>query len=451
MIMSLLPEIMVLVGALATLMLSISYRHQTPVVVVFTLLLTLFALSYQVGVGYGHFTTDYFAIGGKQMAVLLTLLISVMIQPVIKKMQLNQGLILTLILLALLGIMVMVSANDYLLLFLGIELVAIPSYILCSMTRYATAADEAGLKYFVLGSISSIFYLYGISLIYGATGSLLLKTDIISNMLLYQSGIAFVFCAFFFKIGLFPFHYWVPDVYQASEMPLSLWVITVPKVGYLLALIRILLGSTDTALDIINIVGCLSLLFGALMACVQDDFRRMLGYASISQMGVVLILVSISTTLSLSIAIAYLLVYLFTICLVWLILLQSVNQEHMTALSDLVTLKHMPLQSGAMGIAVASMAGIPLTLGFVAKVSAIFVMMAAGFYKTLVVFVLSLPIAVYYYLSVIKVMYFSDQPHEHIVKQSHYFTLVFAILLVVLSFLMSAMTYFCNMMIIGVL
>ncbi len=450
MIMSLIPEITVLVGALLTLMLSLKQEKYLEYVVLAILIFAICFTYQQEASQVGFWFVDRLSIGGKYLSILLTTLTLAIIATSINRLNVSPGLVLTLLLLALLGVMVMVSAADYLLLFLGIELVAIPSYILCSITQHAKLADEAGLKYFILGSISSVFYLYGASLVYGGSGTFALQAEVITNAVLYQSGLAFILCAFFFKIGLFPFHYWVPDVYQASEMPLSLWIISVPKIGYLFALIRMISSSTMT-MELVNLVGCASLLFGVLMACVQTDFRRMLGYASISQMGIMLILLSIFSELSLALAITYLLVYLVALNLVWYVMLNSVDHGQMLSLKDLSILKHQPLQSGSMMVAMTSMAGVPLTIGFVAKVSAIFAVMAAGFYKTLVVIVLSLPIAVYYYLSVIKSIYFTHSKEAYRFDAGHYVSLVFAIILVLASLMMDSVTQFCANMVKGVL
>jgi NADH-quinone oxidoreductase subunit N len=450
MILSLIPEITILIGALFTLLFSLKQDQYLEYGALAILALALLFTYHQDTSQIGVWLIDRISMGGKYLSILLTALILAIIAPSIDRLKVSSGLVFTLLLLALLGVMVMVSASDYLLLFLGIELVAIPSYILCSITQYAKLADEAGLKYFIMGSISSIFYLYGVSLVYGGSGTLDLQAQVISNVVLYESGLAFILCAFFFKIGLFPFHYWVPDVYQASEMPLSLWIISVPKIGYLLALIRMISSSTMT-MELVNLVGCASLLVGVLMACVQTDFRRMLGYASISQMGIVLILLSIFTELSLALAIAYLLVYLVTLNLVWYVMLNSVDHGQMLSLKDLSVLKHQPLQSGSMMVAMTSMAGIPLTVGFVAKVSAIFAVMAAGFYKTLAVIVLSLPIAVYYYLNVIKSIYFTHSKEAYRFNSAHYVSLAFAITLVLASLMMDGVTQFCANIVKGVL
>lgn len=440
------PEICILVGLLSILLSSIWRDDLILPISVVSVLGALYSLYTISEVGLSYWSSDMLATGGKAIVLLTSGLIILMVYQYLDR----KGMSVTLILSAILGSMVVLSSQEYLLLFLGIELIAIPSYVLCSMSNQSDYASEAGLKYFVMGSLSTLLFLYGVSLLYMATGSFDFAAAIISGKeIIGQIGATFVFTAFVFKIGLFPFHYWVPDVYQASKMSLSIWVISVPKVAYLLAIYRLQSYAFSTLAPLAGIVGATSLLFGVLMASVQADFRRMLGYASISQMGIVFLLVSTYDQFGWQLALSYLVVYVFSLVLLWQIVL-PLDQEDLLPIQSLSDFaKAYPLQAVGLSLILISMAGIPLTIGFVAKVSAIYLLVQQAYYYSLAILVISLPIAVYYYLGVVRVMLFNLNSQIGQKVLVNYYTMLGVALIIILSLYMDTLFSFSRVVLQG--
>ena len=345
---------------------------------------------------------------------------------------LRGGEIFSLSLFALLGMSMMISGQNFIVIYLGLELLTLSSYALVALRRDHTQASEAAMKYFVLGAMASGFLLYGMSMMYGATGSLELSAvlkAIASGQVNHQVlvfGLVFIVAGFGLKIGAVPFHMWIPDVYQGAPTAATLMIGGAPKLAAFAILVRLLVeGLLPLAFDWQQMLALLaigSLLIGNLAAIAQTNLKRMLAYSTISQMGFVLLgfvagVINGETTLAAnaySSAMFYMVSYVLTTLaafgVIMLLARQGFESEEITDLAGLN--QRSPLYAGVMAICLFSMAGIPPMVGFYAKLSVLQSLVASGqgFYLGLAIFavIMSL-IGAFYYLRVVKVMYF-DEP-----------------------------------------
>ena len=345
---------------------------------------------------------------------------------------LRGGELFTLSLFSLLGMFVMISGNNFLVIYLGLELLTLASYALVAMRRDNAVATEAAMKYFVLGALASGFLLYGLSMLYGATGTLdvgMVFKAVASGHINHQVlvfGLVFVVAGLAFKLGVVPFHMWVPDVYQGAPTAVTLMIGGAPKFAAFAIFIRLLVeGLLPLAIDwqkmlVVLCVG--SLLIGNLAAIAQTNLKRMLAYSTISQMGFVLLgLLSgvvngntLSAANAYSSAMFYVVTYvLTTLASFGVILLLAREGFESEEISDLAGLnQRSPLYAGVMAVCLFSMAGIPPLIGFYAKLSVLQALITSGqtSYLILAIFAVMMSlIGAFYYLRVVKVMYF-DKP-----------------------------------------
>jgi len=345
---------------------------------------------------------------------------------------LRGGELFSLSLFALLGMSFMISGQNFIVIYLGLELLTLSSYALVALRRDHTQATEAAMKYFVLGAMASGFLLYGMSMMYGATGSLELSAvlkAIASGQVNHQVlvfGLVFIVSGLAFKIGAVPFHMWIPDVYQGAPTAATLLIGGAPKLAAFAIMIRLLVeGLLPLAFDwqqMLSLLAIGSLVIGNLAAIAQTNLKRMLAYSTIAQMGFVLLgfvagVINGETTLAAnaySSAMFYMVGYVLTTLasfgVIMLLARQGFESEEIT---DLAGLNHRsPLYAGVMAICLFSLAGIPPMVGFYAKLAVLQSLVASGqgFYIGLAIFaVLMSLIGAFYYLRVVKVMYF-DEP-----------------------------------------
>jgi NADH-quinone oxidoreductase subunit N len=345
---------------------------------------------------------------------------------------LRGGEMFSLSMFALLGMSFMISGQNFIVIYLGLELLTLSSYALVALRRDHTQATEAAMKYFVLGAMASGFLLYGMSMLYGATGSLELSEvlkAIASGQVNHQVlvfGLVFIVAGLAFKIGAVPFHMWVPDVYQGAPTAATLMIGGAPKLAAFAIMIRLLVeGLLPLAFDwqqMLSLLAIGSLLIGNLAAIAQTNLKRMLAYSTIAQMGFVLLgfvagVINGQTTLAAnaySSAMFYIVSYVLTTLagfgVIMLLARQGFESEEITDLAGLN--QRSPLYAGVMAICLFSMAGIPPMVGFYAKLSVLQSLLVSGqsFYIGLAIFavIMSL-IGAFYYLRVVKVMYF-DEP-----------------------------------------
>jgi NADH-quinone oxidoreductase subunit N len=345
---------------------------------------------------------------------------------------LRGGEIFTLSMFGLLGMFVMISGNNFLVIYLGLELLTLSSYALVALRRDNATATEAAMKYFVLGAMASGFLLYGMSMMYGATGTLDVNAvfkAIASGQVRHQVlvfGLVFIVAGLAFKLGVVPFHMWIPDVYQGAPTAITLMIGGAPKLAAFAIVIRLLVeGMLPLAFDwqqMLMLLAIGSLLIGNLAAIAQTNVKRMLAFSTISQMGFVLLgLMSgvvngntLSAANAYSSAMFYVVSYvLTTLASFGVLLLLSREGFESEEIADFAGLnQRSPLYAAVMAVCLFSLAGIPPMVGFYAKLSVLQALMASGdsMYLALAVFAVMMSlIGAFYYLRVIKVMYF-DEP-----------------------------------------
>jgi NADH-quinone oxidoreductase subunit N len=343
-----------------------------------------------------------------------------------------KGELFSLSMFSLLGILVMLAANNFLIVYLGVELMSLSLYSLVAMRRDDIGATEAAMKYFVLGALSSGFLLYGLSMMYGATGSLdigevykAIGTGQINHAVL-SLGTVFVVAGLAFKLGAVPFHMWVPDVYQGSPTGVTLMIGAAPKLAAFAITIRLLVeGMIGLGLEwqqMIVFLSVASMVLGNLAAIAQTNLKRMLAYSTIAQIGFMLLglcptVVNVNT-ISAANGYSSSLFYVITDVLTTLgtfgtILLLSRHGHEADRIDDFRGLaRRSPWFAGVMAIFMFSLAGIPPTVGFYAKLAVLQALVSTnvtGFIWLAVVAVLLSLLGAYYYLRVVKVMYF-DEP-----------------------------------------
>jgi NADH-quinone oxidoreductase subunit N len=320
---------------------------------------------------------------------------------------------------ALLGIFVLVSANSLVTVYLGVELLALSVYAMAAFDRDSGVSAEAAMKYFVLGAIASGALLYGMSLIYGLTGTLNL-TDIAARLhaplnLGVILGLAFIVVAVAFKLGAVPFHMWLPDVYEGAPTSVTLFIGTVPKIAYFALALRLLaqgLAGTEAEwTQMLAALAVLTLIVGNVVAIVQSNLKRMLAYSTISNVGFIVLGFVAGTADGYTAALYYTLVYvLAALGAFGVILLASAKGFEADRLDDYKGLyRRDPLLAAAMMVMMFSFAGVPPFLGFWAKLRIVQVLWQSHYLWLVILAMAMSVVGAYYYLRVIKLMYF-DEP-----------------------------------------
>ena len=334
---------------------------------------------------------------------------------------LYKGEYYVLTLFATLGMMVMISASHFLTLYLGLELLSLSLYAMVALNRDSPVATEAAMKYFVLGAIASGMLLYGMSMIYGSTGSLLLSDvsvalqEGIGQKIPLVFGVVFIVAGLAFKLGAVPFHMWVPDVYQGAPTPVTLFISSAPKLAAFAFTIRLLVQGLEVLhtdwRDMLILLSVLSMAIGNITAIAQTNLKRMLAYSTISHMGFLLLGILAGSQNGYSASMFYSVVYaLMSIGGFGMILLLSRQCFESEELDDLKGLnQRSPWAAFLMLLLMFSMAGIPPTVGFYAKLSVLQAVVEADLIWLAVVAVLFSLIGAYYYLRIVKLMYF-DEP-----------------------------------------
>jgi NADH-quinone oxidoreductase subunit N len=331
------------------------------------------------------------------------------------------GEFFSLALFATLGMMVMISASHFLTLYLGLELLSLSQYAMVAMRRESVAATEAAIKFFVLGALASGFLLYGMSMIYGATGSLDIARVVeviqggVTNHAVLVVGLVFIVAGISFKLSVAPFHMWVPDVYEGAPTAVALFIGSAPKFaafGFIMRLLAEGLGGlAGDWQDMLIILAVMSMIIGNFAAIAQTNIKRMLAYSTISHMGFVLLGIIAADGNGYSAAMFYVVVYvLMTLGTFGMIMLLSHAGFEADQLSDFKGLnRRNPWYAFIMLLLMFSMAGIPPTVGIYAKLSVLEAVLNAGYVSLTVLAVLLSLVGVFYYLRIVKLMYF-DEP-----------------------------------------
>lgn len=422
-----LPEVFVLVMACAILLLDVITKDSklSYVLTLITLLgaaviTTLTATGETRHTFSGQFVDDAMADVLKLMGYFATLVAVVYSRAYLTDRNLLRGEFFVLALFALLGMMVMISANHFLVLYVGLEMLALSLYAMVAFQRDSAVATEAAMKYFVLGALASGLLLYGMSLIYGLTGTLelprmaeVLQEGVKDDMIL-AFGLVFLVAGLGFKLGVAPFHMWVPDIYQGAPSAVTLFIASAPKLAAFAFTIRLLVDGLQPAIGdwqgMLAVMAVISLAIGNLAAIMQTNIKRMLAYSTISHMGFLLLGVLAGTfagyTAGLFYAITYVLMSLGAFGMV--VYLSQKNFEAVS-LDDFKGLNQRhPWLAAIMAMLMFSLAGLPPFVGFYAKLSVLQALVGAGWAWLAVVAVVFSLIGAFYYLRVIKVMYFDN-------------------------------------------
>ncbi len=372
----------------------------------------------------GSFILDQLAVTLKIATCLVVLLVFVYSRDYLADHDIYKGEYYVLGLFATLGMMVMISAHSFLLIYLGLELLSLSLYAMIAFNRNSSAASEAAMKYFVLGAMASGLLLYGISILYGITGTLNINqlAEVVSlKMDQYPVPLAFaltfIVVGLSFKLGAVPFHMWLPDVYQGSPTSVTLFIGTAPKLAGFAMAIRLLVdGLGDLHADwsqMLIVLSVASMVIGNIIAIAQTNFKRMLAYSTISHVGFIMLGILSGTANGFASAMFYTITYAITSSVAFgVLLLLNRKGKEAENITDLSGLNHTnPWHAAMLAIAMLSMAGVPPTVGFYAKLSVLQSVIQIDLIWLAVLAVLFSVIGLFYYLRVIKVMYF-DKPQQ---------------------------------------
>ena len=351
-----------------------------------------------------------------------------------------------LILSSVLGMMVMISSNDLMVFYMGLELQSLALYVLATFNRDQLKSSEAGLKYFVLSALSSGLLLYGCSLIYGFSGSTnfnVISSQLNSNEYVLTFGIVFILVGLAFKISAVPFHMWAPDVYEGSPTSVTLFFTMVPKIAALTVFIRFLyvpfLNLIDQWQMIIIFLSIASMLFGAIAAIGQTNIKRLVAYSSIGHIGYTLAGLATGSNEGIQSSIIYISIYvIMNLALFSCLLMLKRNDQYYEDIDDLSGLsKNHPLLSLSLLVILFSLAGIPPLAGFFAKFYIFKAVIEQSMYFLAIVGLLSTVIAAFYYLRIIKIIYFDKEKEKYDEDHSLWlkFSLTLSTILILLYFI----------------
>jgi NADH-quinone oxidoreductase subunit N len=421
----LLPEILVGLGAMALLMLGVFRGNLAAEVVDFAavvllavagVVLLLLPAGKLVSFG-GSFVVDDFARFQKVLALIGSAAAIAMSLDYVQRERQQRFEYSVLIMLSTLGMMMLISAADLIALYLGLELMSLPLYVVAASHRDQLRSTEAGLKYFVLGALSSGMLLYGASLIYGFTGTVTFTG--IAEAATHGGiglifGIVFLFAGFCFKVSAVPFHMWTPDVYEGAPTPVTAFFAAAPKVAGIAMFVRAAVVAfpaiTAEWQKIIVFVAIASMLLGAFAAIGQRNIKRLMAYSSIGHMGYALIGLAAGTAEGVQGVLSYIAIYITMTLGVFAVILAMRRSTGMVESIDQLSglARTHPTMAFFFAMLLFSMAGVPPLAGFFAKFYVFLAAIKAGFYVLAVIGVLASVVGAYYYLTIIKVMYFDE-------------------------------------------
>src|SRR5580704_6934981 len=439
----LLPEFVLGIGAMALLMLGV-FRGEPGgriVDVIAIVLLAVFGIALvmlppgKLTTFGGSFVVDDFARFLKILTLVGSAAAIAMSLDYVQRERQQRFEYSVLILLSTLGMMMLISAADLIALYLGLELMSLPLYVVAASHRDQLRSTEAGLKYFVLGALSSGMLLYGASLIYGFTGTVSFAG--IAQAASHGGvglifGIVFLFAGFCFKVSAVPFHMWTPDVYEGAPTPVTAFFAAAPKVAGIAMFVRVAVaafpGITAQWQEIVAFVAIASMLLGSFAAIGQRNIKRLMAYSSIGHMGFALIGLAAGTAEGVQGVLVYMAIYITMTLGTFAVILSMRRKGGMVESIDQLAglARTHPTMAFFMATLLFSMAGIPPLAGFFAKFYVFLAAIKAGFYVLAVIGVLASVVGAYYYLSIVKVMYF-DEPAEGFVGMPDELKVVLAV------------------------
>jgi len=419
-----LPEIFLSLSIFVTLLMGVFFKNNynlvtniTYIIIISLLLIILNSFNETGNLFSNSFVSNSFTNFFKILILLGTLFVMFITQDFIKEMKINYFEYPLLLLFSVLGMFFMISSNDLMSFYLGLELQSLALYILASIDRDNSKSNEAGIKYFVLSALSSGLLLYGCSLLYGFTGStnfeeINLKMDFENTGAVFA--MVFILVGLAFKVSAVPFHMWTPDVYQGSPSSVTSFFAVVPKVAGVAILIRFVHIPFEQLIDqwknILVFMALASMILGAVAAIGQTNIKRLIAYSSIGHIGFVLAGISTGTISGYSSSIAYISIYvIMNLGVFGCIFLMKKDGKYCEDIKNLAgTSKQNPLLSISFLIIMFSLAGIPPLGGFFAKFYVFMSVIESGMYTLAIIGLLSTVISAFYYLRIIKIIYFDE-------------------------------------------
>jgi len=418
------PEIFLSASIFVTLLIGVFFKNSYNLVtnityiIIISLLLIIFNSFNESGNLFSNsFVSNSFINFFKILILLGTLFVMLITQDFIKEMKINYFEYPLLILFSILGMFFMISSNDLMSFYLGLELQSLALYILASIDRDNLKSNESGIKYFVLSALSSGLLLYGCSLLYGFTGStnfeeINLKMEFENTGAIFA--MVFILVGLAFKVSAVPFHMWTPDVYQGSPSSVTSFFAVVPKVAGMAILIRFVQIPFEQLVDewknILVFMALASMILGAVAAIGQTNIKRLIAYSSIGHIGYALAGISTGTLAGYSSSITYITIYvIMNLGVFGCIFLMKKDGKYCEDIKDLAgASKQNPLLAIAFLIIMFSLAGIPPLAGFFAKFYVFMSVIESGMYTLAIVGLLSTVISAFYYLRIIKIIYFDE-------------------------------------------
>ena len=452
-----LPEIILAVFAMILLMVGVFAKRDTfrlvsilsVVALLATTVLALAASSGKVTAFGGAFIVDDFARLLKFIAIVAAILAILLSLKFLETTRMARFEYPILIMLATLGMMMMISANDLVSLYMGLELQSLALYVVAAIDRDNAKSSEAGLKYFVLGALSSGMLLYGASLVYGFTGTTTFA-GIAGSLQAHGAGLGIVFGLVFilaglaFKVSAVPFHMWTPDVYEGAPTPVTAFFASAPKVAAMALFIRVVIGPFASIVQdwqqILVVVSALSMALGAIAAIGQTNIKRLLAYSSIGHMGFALLGLAAGSQEGVRGVVIYMLIYAATTVGVFAcVIAMRRGGRHMEAIADLAGLGRTNKGLAfVFSMLMFSLAGIPPLAGFFAKLFVFMAAVKAGLWTLAVLGVIASVVGAYYYLRIIKTIYFDEprpafDPLESEIKTIAYASGAFALFFIIIA------------------
>ena len=433
-----LPEIFISLGIMFLLMLGVFKKNSSGIVYTLSVVILLITLGLIINFPSGQeiylfnnsYKIDQLSTFMKIITIISGIFVLISSYKYIKIEKIFKIEYFILILCSILGMLVMISSYDLMVFYIGLELQSLSLYVLAAFNRNQTKSSEAGLKYFILSALSSGLLLYGCSLIYGFSGSTnfyLISENIHSSEYGNVFGIVFILVGLAFKIAVVPFHMWAPDVYEGSPTSVTLFFAVVPKIAALTVFIRFLYVPFVDLIDqwqmIIIFLSLASMIFGAVAAIGQKNLKRLIAYSSIGHMGYALAGLAVGTNSGIQSSIIYISIYLImNLGIFCCLFMMKRKDKFFDNLEDLAGLsKNHPIISLSLLILLFSLAGIPPMAGFFAKFYIFMSVIEQSMYFLAIVGLLSTVISAFYYLRIIKIIYF-DPPKEQY-DQDHNFGL----------------------------
>lgn len=420
------PEISLLIAAFLILVLSFlkDSGKFAPILALIGFIVSIFLISgqwnHQQSGFYGMVTCDAFGVMFKMIFAVIGLLTVLISYKYLQVKHINRSEYYALLLISIMGMMVMANTTDLVVIFLGLEIMSVPLYVMAAFARRSLQSNESGIKYFIMGAFASAFLLMGIAFIFGATETTDLRR-IVTNFSYFLSsshaymltGIGLILIGFAFKVGAAPFHTWVPDVYQGAPTPVTAFFSVGPKAAGFAALLRIFLfgfHQLEILTTLFWILAVLTMVVGNVLALKQTNVKRLLAYSSIAHAGYILVALTAGGKDAVSAAIFYLIAYsLFNLGGFGIVILLETRAKAKSDISELAGFaKTHPYLSAMLALFMFALAGFPPTVGFVGKFYIFSEAIKQGFIWLTVIGVMNSFLSVYYYLRVVKAAYFDE-------------------------------------------